>query len=123
MAKKDSDRIEQTGDIVVAGIALVPLILADKVTALHPLFGMPLFLYLIRDFKKSSSLSDRLIVSMAISFVMLLFTCYPIECILDKLEEPPDWDIVLAIQWLIVFPVVWALRELFEFVGKPRGKT
>jgi hypothetical protein len=102
MAVKDSNRIEQTGDIVAAGIALVPLILADKVTALHPLFGLPLFLYLIRDFKKRSSLSDRLIVSMALSFVSLLFTCYPIECIRSKLTDPPDWDIVLAIQWFIV---------------------
>lgn len=122
MAKRDSSRTEQTGDIVAGGIALAALILAEKVTALHILFGLPLFIYLIQDFKKPSSLSDRLVVSMAMAFVGLLFTCYPIEYILGKLNDPPDWDIVLAIQWIIVFPFIWAVRELFQYVNS-RGET
>jgi hypothetical protein len=122
MAKRDTSRTEQTGEIVAGGIALATLILADHVTALHPLFGLPLFLYLIRHFKRPSSLSDRLIVSMAISFVGLLFTCYPIEYILSKLNDPPDWDIVLTIQWIIVFPFVWGVRELFQYVNS-RGEA
>ena len=122
MAKRDSNRTEQTGEIVAGGIALATLILADNVTALHPLFGLPLFLYLIRHFKRPSSLSDRLIVSMAMSFVGLLFTCYFIDLILDKIHMAKAWDIVLALQWFIVFPFIWAIRAEFE-IGKSRGNT
>lgn len=122
MAAQTSNRTEGVGDIAVGGIALATLIVADKVTLLHPLFGLPLFVYLIRHFKKHSSLSERLIVSMAMSFVTLLFTCYPIQLILDKSPEPPEWDIVLAIQWFIVFPLTWAVREMFELIMS-RGKT
>ena len=80
------------------------------------------FAYLIRHFKKHSSLSERLILSMAISFVTLLFTCYPIELILDELKEPPDWDIVLAIQWILFTLFVWVIRAEFE-LRTARGKT
>lgn len=125
MVDKVSDRTEQTKDIVAGGLAIATLIVADKVTLLHFLFGLPLFIYLIRDFKKRSTLSDRLIVTMAMSFVTLLFTCYPIELILNKLEEPPDWadwDIILAIQWFIVLPFVWVVRAEFE-LRMSRGKA
>jgi len=122
MTNGDSHKTEQTGDIAASGFALAALILADKVTALHPLFGLPLFLYLLRDFKKRSSLSERLVVSMAMAFVGLLFTCYPVQYILGKLDHPPDWDIVLTIQWIIVFLCVWAVRELFQYVNS-RGEA
>lgn len=125
MAHQISNRTGQTKDIVAGGFAIAALILADKVTLLHFLFGLPLFIYLIRDFKKPSLLSDRLIVTMAMSFVTLLFTCYPIELILHKLNEPPDWadwDIILAIQWFIVFPFVWVVRAEFE-LKMLRGKA
>jgi hypothetical protein len=116
MAKRDTSRTEQTGEIVAGGIALATFILADNVTALHPLFGLPLFLYLIQDFKRPSSLIGRLIVSMAMSFVILLFTSYPIDLILDRLHMAKIWDIVLALQWFIVFPFVWAIRVELEIV-------
>jgi hypothetical protein len=122
MAKHDSNRNEQTGEIVAGGIALATLILADNVTALHPLFGLPLFLYLIQDFKRPSSLIGRLIISIAMSFIVLLFTCYPIDLILDKLHMAKTWDIILALQWFIVFPFVWAIKAEFEIV-KSRGNT
>ena len=122
MATQTSNTSEGVGDIAAGGIALATLIVADKVTLLHPLFGLPLFIYLSRHFKKHSSLSERLIVSMAMSFVTLLFTCYFIQLILDKSAEPPEWDIVLAIQWFIVFPLAWAVREMFELTMS-RGKT
>ena len=114
MSNNDSHRTGQTGEIVAGGIALATLILADNVTALHPLFGLPLFLYLIRDFKRFSSLSDRLIVSMAMSFVILLFASYFIDFILDELEVAQHWDTVLAILWFFIFPWVWAVRAEFD---------
>jgi len=120
MTNDDSNKTARTGETIVGGVALATLILADNVTALHPLFGLPLLLYLIRDFKKPSSFTDRLIISMALSFVSLLFTCYPIEFILDKLKEPPDWDFVLMVQWFIIFPFVWAIRAEFE-IKRLRG--
>jgi Mn2+/Fe2+ NRAMP family transporter len=122
MADNDSHVTGQMGDIVAGGFALATLILAEKVTALHILFGLPLFIYLIRDFRKPSSLSDRLVVSMAMAFVGLLFTCYPVQYILSNLDDPPDWDVVLAIQWIVVFPLVWAVRELFQSVDS-RGEA
>jgi len=122
MANDDSHIIRQTGKIVAGGVALATLILANRVTALHPIFGLPLFLYLIRDFKRASSLSDRLIVSMGMSFVILLFACYPIDFLLDKFELAKRWDIVLAILWFFIFPWVWAIRAESE-IEKSRGGT
>lgn len=122
MTMDNSNKTRQTGEIVAAGFALAALILADKVTALHIPFGLPLFIYLIQDFKRPSSLSDRLIVSMALAFVGLLFTSYPIQYILNNMDDPPDWDIVLTIQWIIVFLIVWAIRELFQYVSS-RGEA
>lgn len=116
MTSNDSKSTRSSEGIVASGFALATLVLADKVTALHFLFGIPLFIYLIRDFKKVSSFSDRLIMSMAIAFVGLLFTCYPIQLILDKLNDPPDWDVILTIQWIAVFLFVWAIRELFHYL-------
>jgi hypothetical protein len=122
MTNEITNRTRQTEGIVAAGFALATLILAEKVTALHILFGLPLFIYLIRDFKKPSSISERLVVSMAIAFVGLLFTCYPVQYILGKLDDPPAWDIVLTIQWIIVFPFVWGIRELFQYISS-RGDS
>jgi len=122
MAVNVSNKTERTGDIVAGGFAIATLIMADKVTALHFLFGLPLFIYLIRDFKKRSSISDRLIFSMAMSFVILLFTCYPIDLVLDKLHIAQAWDVILAVQWFIVFPFVWAIRAEFE-IKNLRGRT
>ena len=116
MVVEDTHR--RAGDIVVAAVALAPLILADKVTALHFLFGLPLFIYYIRDFKNISSLGDRLIVSMVLSFIMLLFACYPTQLILNQFDDPPDWDIVLAILWFFTFLAIWIGRKkLFEHVN------
>jgi len=122
MADEVSDKAGRAGEIAAGSLALAALILADRVTALHPLFGLPLFLYLIRDFNRPSSRSDRLIVSMAMSFVILLFACYPIELVLDELKMAQDWDIALAIQWFFVFPWVWAIRTEFE-LRKSQGGT
>lgn len=121
MIDKVSGRTAQAGDVVAGGIALATLIVADQVTALHPLFGLPLFLYLIRDFKRPSSLSDRLIVSMSISFATLLFTCYPIDLILGHYAMADKWDIVLLIQWIPAFLFCWAVRTEYE-LRTPRGE-
>jgi len=120
MASDVSGSTGQTKDVVAGAIALATLILADHITALHPLFGVPLFLYLIRDFTGRSSLSDRLIVSMAMSFVMLLFACYPLDLILGRLQMAQHWDVVLALLWLFLLPCVWAVRGEFE-LRKSRG--
>lgn len=114
MADELSDRTGQAGDIVAGGIALATLIVADKVTALHPLFGLPLLLYLIRDFKKPSTCCNRIIVSLAISFVTLLFTCYPLDFILAHYDMSQFWDIVLAIQCIFVGIVIFAVKVEFE---------
>jgi hypothetical protein len=110
----------QTKDVVAGGIALATLILTKDVTALHPLFGVPLFLYLIRDFTRPSSLSDRLIMSMAMSFVILLFACYPVDFVLDELKVAQHWDVVLAILWFFILPCVWAARAELE-LRRSRG--
>ena len=120
MADNNADMTGRTGEIVAGSIALATLILADNVTALHPLFGVPLFIYLIRDFRKRSSLRGRLIVSMATSFVLLLFSCYPIQMILDRWEGLPDWDTILAIQWFLTFPWIWAIKAECE-LRRPTG--
>ena len=122
MAKEVSDRTGQTEDIVAAGIALATLIVGDQVTALHPLFGLLLFLYLIRDFKRPSSCCDRIIVSLAMSFATLLFTCYPIDLILAHYGMAHAWDIVLAIQCIFVGIVVFAVKAEFQ-LRAPRGEA
>jgi len=58
---------------------------------------------------------------MAMSFVILLFACYPNELALDKWEELPDWDVILAILWFFIFPWVLAIRAEYE-LKKSRGK-
>ena len=118
MADEVSDRAGQTGEIVAGGIAVAALIVADQVTVLHSLFGLPLFLYLIRDFKRPSSFCNRIIVSMAMSFVTLLFTCYPIDLILAHYGMAQSWDIILAIQWIFVGIFVWAVKAEFDLRTK-----
>ena len=121
MAKNDSMRTEQTGEIVAGGIALATLILADNVTVLHFLFGLPLFLYLIQDFYRPTSFSNRLILSLEISFATLLLTSWPLDLILSD-GKAQLWVTILAIQCIVVSLFVWALKAEFKH-RTARGKV
>lgn len=114
MVRENSDKNEQTKDIIAAGFALATLVLADHITILHPLFGLPLFIYMIRGFKNKSTVSERIIYSMSISFISLLFTCYPIDLILAHYRKASCWDIVLCLQWMITFLFIWAIKTECE---------
>jgi len=114
MANKVSDTTVRTGEIVATGIALATLIVGDQVTALHPLFGFLLFLYLIQDFRRPSSGCARIIASLAMSFAILLFTCYPIDLILALCSRATAWDEVLAIQCVLVGLFVWMVKPKCE---------
>lgn len=122
MADEVSDRTGETEGIIAGGFALATLIMSDQVTALHPLFGVPLFLYLIRDFKRPCSCCNRIIVSLTMSFVTLLFTCYPIDLILAHYGMAQSWDIILAIQCFFVSIFIFAVKAKFELRTK-RGEA
>ena len=122
MVDEDSDRSQQTGEVVAGGIALATLILADQVSILHTLFGLPIFLYLIQDFKRPFSFCNRIIVSMELSFVMLLLTCFPIDLCLDHFGMAQIWDIIIACQWIIVCIFFFVVKTVIDRKTK-RGEA
>ena len=83
---------------------------------------MPLFIYLIQGFKSVTSLSERIILSMSISFIALLFTCYPIDLILNYYRKASYWDIVLFIQWIVILLIVYLVKVEFELKAARGGK-
>lgn len=122
MVRGNSNKNEQTKDIIASGFALATLVLADHITILHPLFGLPLFIYMIQGFKNTTSLSERIILSMSISFITLLFTCYPIDIILDHYRKASYWDIALFIQWVVISLIVYLVKIEYELKATRGGK-
>jgi hypothetical protein len=113
MAKRDSSRTEQIGEIVAGSLALASLILVDS-TALHFLFGVPLFLYCIRNFNKPSSISDRVIVSIAMSIALLLCFSPLINYALNKFGMARFWDIILLILGTITTTSFFIVKWKYE---------
>jgi hypothetical protein len=113
MTKKDSNRIKEVGEIVAACIGLATLIFAD-ITAVHMIFGSLLLVYWSRNFKRPSSLNDRIIVSMAMSLAFILFISFPLNLFLNHYGMAQSWDIVLLTLWIIAAACFFVIKPLFE---------
>jgi len=112
---------EQAGKIVAGVIALASLIVADKVTLLHPLFGSLLFLYLTQGFTRPLSRGNRMMLSLALSFALILITCYPVDRILAKCNKAYWWDEALAIQCLFTFLLAWVIKAELDLASSEGG--
>ena len=121
MAKKDSNRTKEVGEIVAACIGLASLIFTD-VTALHVFLGILLLVYWSRNFNRPSSVNDRIIICMAMILALMLLLSYPINLILNYYGKAQYWDIVLLILGIIVALSLFVFKSLFE-LRKSRGVT
>lgn len=121
MANEVSNRTGWAGDIVAGSIAIASLIFID-VTALHSFFGVLLLVYWGRYLNKSSSISDGVIVSIAMSLALLSIFSYPINLILNKYGKAQSWDIVLLVLG-IVFAMFFLVLKSISQLRKSRGGT
>lgn len=113
MAKKDSNRIKEAGDIVTACVGLASLIFTD-ITAVHILFGILLLVWWFPKLNRPYSVRERVILSLAMSLAFILFISYPLNLILNHYGMAQSWDIVLLTLGIIVAACFFVIKSLFE---------
>lgn len=99
-------------------IAIAAFIVQDAPTLLHPLIGLVLLLYLLRDFRIPDCAYDRFLYSAVLAFVSLLITGIFAKWGVEVLGKARWWDNVLCVQFLLVFPVVWIIKTKLEWTER-----
>ena len=121
MADENSDKTKQVMDVVTLFIGFASLIFADN-SVLRSFFGIMLFAVLIRDLKKPSTIWDRFIVSMSMSFAAIIACSYFLTSFLNAHSWALFEDKILITGLIGATIFFFVLKSIFES-GIVKGKT
>lgn len=121
MTGENSDKTKQAMDIVTLFIGLASLVFADS-SVLRSFFGILLLAVLIRDLRKPSTIWDRFIISMSMSFAAIIACSYYLTSLLNANGWALFEDKILIIGLIGATIFFLLLKSRFE-CGIVKDKT
>lgn len=114
MTDQNGNRNRQAVEMIAGVIAIATLIVQDAPTLLHPLIGLVLLVYLLRDFRSPDCKYDRFLYSAVLALVSLLITGIFVKWGAEVLGQAHRWDDLLCVQWVLACAGVWFTKTNLE---------